>query len=401
MRILLFAGKGGVGKTSMAGATGLRTAQLGLKTLVMSLDAAHSLADVFDQDRRLMDLNRGAPVEVADGLWIQELDIQEEIRNHWGEVYRYIATLFNSSGFDEVLAEELAIIPGMEEVSALFYINQYIREQTFDVMVLDCAPTGESIRFVSIPTALEWYIKKIFHIERTMMRLVRPVAKRLVDVPLPSEEYFKAMERLFERLRGVDRVLVDPCTTSVRLVTNPEKIVLKETQRAYMYFSLYRMCIDAVIVNRVLPAGVGDAYFEDWKRAQKKYLEETRKLFDPVPILQCDLFREEVVGPEHLARLARTVYGERNPAEFFFDGAPYRIEKEEGRYRLTLSVPFLHKEDVELNKVGNELIIRMGGVKRNILLPRQAAACTEITAGVNGRQLEIVLGGLDHGRNPD
>ncbi len=261
MRIILFAGKGGVGKTSVAGATGARSAQLGRKTLIMSLDAAHSLADIFDLDRELMDKNRGEPLQVADNLWIRELDVQEEIHKHWGEVYNYFSALLNTTGFDEVLAEELAIIPGMEEVSSLLYINQYAREKEYDTIILDCAPTGESLRFISIPTALEWYIKKVFNLERRIAKVMRPVVRHMTDVPLPQDDYFAALERLFKRLNGVDALLTNPDITSVRLVTNPEKIVIKETQRAFMYFCLYKMCIDGIVMNRVLPDRVTDLFF--------------------------------------------------------------------------------------------------------------------------------------------
>ena len=210
MRIIFFAGKGGVGKTSVAAATGIKAAQMGRKTVVMSLDIAHSLADIFDLDRGLLDQNKGQPIAVCDNLWIQELDIQEEIQHYWGDIHKYISGLLNRTGIDEVLAEELAVFPGMEEVSLLLYINKYIREKEYDVILLDCAPTGESLRFISIPTTLDWYMKKIFKWERTVAKYVRPVAKRVTDIPLPDDNYFQAIQDLFEKLKGVDQVLVDP-----------------------------------------------------------------------------------------------------------------------------------------------------------------------------------------------
>ena len=239
MRIIFFAGKGGVGKTSVAAATGIKTAEAGHRTVVMSLDVAHSLSDIFDLNKSLIDQDRGSLTKIRKNLWIQELDIQEEIEKNWGDINKYLSTLLNTTGLDEILAEELAILPGMEEVSLLLHINRYVRTKKFDVILLDCAPTGESLRFISIPTTLDWYMKKIFKVEKTIARYVRPLAKRLSDVPLPGEDYFDAIEFLFERLRGVDEILVDPEITTVRLITNPEKIVLKETQRAFMYFSLY------------------------------------------------------------------------------------------------------------------------------------------------------------------
>ena len=225
---------------------------MGYRTVIMSLDIAHSLSDIFDLEKDLLDRNKGKLIKIRDKLWIQELDINREIQENWGDIHKYISTLLNTTGLDEVLAEELSILPGMEEVSLLLYINKYAKENKFDVIILDCAPTGESLRFISIPTSLEWYIKKIFRMEKAIAKYVGPIAQRMYDVPIPDQYYFEAIETLFQRLRGVDQIMVDPEITSVRLVTNPEKIVLKETQRAFMYFSLYQMNVDAIIMNRII-----------------------------------------------------------------------------------------------------------------------------------------------------
>ncbi len=296
MRIILFAGKGGVGKTSVAAATGIKTSQMGHKTIVMSLDVAHSLGDIFDVDRNLLDQNKGQPTEINPKLWIQELDIQEEIQRYWGDIHAYLSSLFNTAGLDDVLAEELAVLPGMEEISLLLYINQYVREGKFDVILLDCAPTGESLRFISIPTTLEWYMQKIFKVERKFAKYLRPVAKRITDIPLPGDDYFQAIEDLFNKLKGVDKILGDPTLTTVRLVTNPEKVVLNETRRAFMYFCLYKMSIDAIIMNRMLPGNIQDTYFKDWMKGQQQHLEKAREYFSPVPVLPVNLFGGEVIG---------------------------------------------------------------------------------------------------------
>jgi arsenite-transporting ATPase len=283
MRIILFAGKGGVGKTSVAAATGIKAAEMGKKTVIMSLDIAHSLSDIFDLERGLLDKNKGRPIKISKNLWIQELDVQEEIEKNWGDIHKYISTLLNTTGLDEILAEELAILPGMEEVSLLLYINRYVQQKKFDVMILDCAPTGESLRFISIPTTLEWYISKVFKMERALAKYVGPVAKRLYDVPIPGDDYFEAISILFERLKGVDQILADPDITTVRLVTNPEKIVLKETQRALMYFCLYKMNIDGIIINRILPEDVKDNYFKAGGKAKNITWRRQRNTFAPSP----------------------------------------------------------------------------------------------------------------------
>ncbi len=398
MRIIFFAGKGGVGKTSVAAATGIRVAEMGQRTVIMSLDMAHSLSDIFDLDKSLLDKNKGRPVKVGKNLWIQELDIQEEVEKNWGEIYTYISTLLNTTGLDEILAEELAILPGMEEVSLLLFINDYVKRKKYDVIILDCAPTGESLRFISIPTALEWYIKKIFKMEKAITKYVRPIAKRVWDVPLPGDDYFDAIEYLFERLRGVDKLLVDPEVTTVRLVTNPEKIVLKETQRAFMYFSLYKMHIDGIIMNRILPDDVSDIYFQKWRENQKEYIRKAEEYFSPVPIFPVNLFRDEVLGYDSLKTLSGQIYGERNPLEKFFDGKPYSIEKKNGEYRLMMKLPFVAKTDLEVNKVSDELIVRVGSFKRHLLLPRQVAAAKSIRARLDGQNLYIHFRGNDHGQ---
>jgi len=396
LRIIFFAGKGGVGKTSVAAATGVRAAEMGRRTLVMSLDVAHSLADIFDLEQELLDRNQGRPLKITENLWIQEMDIQEEIGRNWRRIHGYLSGLLNTSGLDEVLAEELAILPGMEEISLLLYINQYVRQRRFDVIILDCAPTGESLRFISIPTTLEWYMKKVFKMERALVKVARPVAKRLYDVPLPDDGYFQAIEELCERLQGVDRVLCDPAVTTVRLVANPEKVVLKETQRAFMYFCLYRMCIDAVVMNRIIPPQVRDAYFAGWHQSQKSHLLKAEEFFHPVPILPVDLFGAEIIGYDSLKALSERIYGRINPLERFVAEEPYRLVKQDGCYCLRLKLPFLVKEHIDLSKISDELVLRIGSYKRHILLPRQVASRTTVKAKIEEPYLNITFSGGTH-----
>ncbi len=221
MRLILYSGKGGVGKTSISAATGLELARRGHRTLVMSVDPAHSLTDAFDLEKRLMDHEAGKLVSVSKNLWIQEVDVQEEIARHWESVYAYVSALLNVSGLEQTLAEELAIFPGMEEVSSLLYVNQYVRERTFDVILLDCAPTGESLRFVSIPTTLEWYMTKLFKLERRVAKMVRPMISTFASVPIPQEDYFENLQALHRKLAGIDRLMADPKVTTVQAGDKP------------------------------------------------------------------------------------------------------------------------------------------------------------------------------------
>jgi len=397
VRIIFFAGKGGVGKTSVAAATGIKAAEMGQKTVILSLDVAHSLSDIFDLERSLLDKNKGDPIKVSNNLWIQEIDIQEEMEKNWGDIHKYLSLLFSTTGLDEILAEELAILPGMEEVTLLLHIKRYVREKSYDVILLDCAPTGESLRFISIPTALEWYISKIFKMERTIAKYVRPVAKKIYDIPIPGDDYFVAIEHLFEKLKGIDGILVDPKITTVRLVTNPEKIVLKETQRAFMYFCLYKMNIDGIIMNRIIPDNVNDKYFKSWRKTQKQYIKKAEEHFSPIPIFPVNLFKAEVLGPKSLKVLADQIYSERNPLDLFFEGEPYNLSKINGEYRLMIKLPFLSKEDVEINKLSDELIVRVGSFKKHLMLPRQVAASESVKAKMEGQHLCIYFKGGNHG----
>src|ERR1700675_4773000 len=284
MRILLFSGKGGVGKTSVAAATGLQLSRLGYSTLVMSVDPAHSLADAFDLDTGLFQEKTNDPYPIDERLAIQEVDIQKEIKRHWREISTYVVSVLRTTGISDVEAEELAILPGMEELSAMMYVNQFRREQKYDVIVLDCAPTAESMRFVSMPTTLEWYMKHVFPFQRGLLKPVRPVANRISPVELPTDSYFANIKHLFGRLDGISDLLEDPKVTSVRLVTNPEKMVLRETQRAFVYFSLHGLTVDTVMVNRVLPAEFPDVCFADARKAQAGILSEIETYFAPVPV---------------------------------------------------------------------------------------------------------------------
>ncbi|MDA1190410.1 MAG: ArsA family ATPase, partial [Candidatus Poribacteria bacterium] len=324
MRIILYTGKGGVGKTSVTAATGLTLAKRGVKTLVMSIDPAHSLADSFDLDRRLMDHHGGQPVPIRENLDIQEIQIQQEIKRFWNEVYSYITTILKVSGIDSVAAEELAIFPGMEEICSLLYINQYVKDETYDVVLLDCAPTGESLRFISVPQSLEWYMTKVFRLQRSVVKVARPFVKQMANFEMPSDAYFQNIESLFERLEGVDAILRDPSVTTVRLVTNPEKMVLKETQRAFMYFCLYGLTIDAVVINRILPPDVDGEFMANWRNVQQEYLTNIEEAFASVPIWRGPMFRGEVLGIEGLELLGDALYKDIDPAKAYTDEAPVK-----------------------------------------------------------------------------
>ena len=392
MRILLFSGKGGVGKTSLAAATGLQLSRLGYRTLVMSVDPAHSLADAFDLQTDLFHGKTGDPYPISERLAIHEVNIQKEIKRHWREISAYVISVLRTTGISDVEAEELAILPGMEELSAMMWVNTFRREKRYDVIVLDCAPTAESMRFVSMPTTLEWYMRHIFPVQRGVLKAVRPIANRVSPIELPPDSYFANVQDLFAKLDGIDELLEDPRETSVRLVTNPERMVLRETQRAYVYFSLHGLTVDGIIVNRVLPAEIHDAWFQEWRASQARVLEEIDAYFAPVPVKRVALFTHEVFGRERLEELAGALYGEKeDPAVVTRTEAPFAFVKNDGRYEVRIKLPFAVKGDVGLFKKGDELVVEIGTLRRHVGLPTSMANLSPARARLENRVLTVEM----------
>jgi arsenite-transporting ATPase len=383
----MIAGKGGVGKTTVAGATALAAARRGQRALVMSLDIAHSLSDSFDLDHDLFNQNKGLPTRVADNLDLQEIDVQEEIERNWANIFQYTAGLFMSTGMDGVVAEEVAIAPGMEDIIALMYLNQYTNENTYDVIVLDCPPTAESLRFVSIFATLEWYMTKRFKMDRRLARLARPIFKQVADTPIPDDDYFNAVQRLFAQLEGVDKLLTDPTVTTVRLVTNAERMVVRESQRAYMYFSLYGITTDRIVVNRMFPDS--GPFFARWTEAQATYLTEIREYFEPVPVVTLPMFPQEVIGTDRLREVADTLYGDDDPSQFYVQSPPYEFSKRDGVRTLKLKLPFARPEDVDVSRLAEDLVIRVGSFKRHIPIPRSMQRLKTGGAKMEGAQLVV------------
>lgn len=375
MRILLYSGKGGVGKTSLSAATGMRLSQLGYRTLVMSVDPAHSLGDSFDIGTELFHGKTADPFPIDSRLDIQEVNIQNEVKRHWTEIATYIVSVLRTTGVGNVQAQELAILPGMEELSALMYVNQYRREDRYDVVVLDCAPTAESIRFISMPGTLEWYMKHVFNLQRSILKAVRPIANRFAPIEVPPDSYFGNIERLFTRLQGVEDALEDPSITSARLVTNAERMVLRETQRAFVYFSLHGLTVDSVIVNRVLPDSLQDQFFSEWLKSQSEVLAEMDSYFAPVPVKRVPLFSREMMSTDMLRMLSDELYpnGE-DPSKPLSLTRPYTFHDEDGSFAVKVNLPFAVKGEIRLFKKADELVVEVGTLRRHIGLPTMMAA---------------------------
>jgi arsenite/tail-anchored protein-transporting ATPase len=366
VRILVYTGKGGVGKTSVAAATAVRCAALGYRTIVVSTDLAHSLADSLDVPLA------SEPRQVAPNLWAQETDIYENLQTHWGDVQKWLNAILRWSGeVDSLVADELTVLPGMDELANLLWINRHRESGNYDVIVVDAAPTGETLRLLSFPDVMRWWMQRIFPLQRRAMGLARPLISSFVDIPLPTEQVYDSVERLFAQLDRLHGMLIDPKLTSIRLVLNPEKMVVSESQRTSTYFHLFGYPLDLVVANRVLPEAVTDPYFAAWKDTQARYLRRVEEGFTPVPIKQAPLFDHEVVGLDALRQLGTALYGEDDPTTIYFEGRTQILEATPGGgYRLTIPLPFATRGDVSLRQTGDELFVHVGAHRRHIILPR-------------------------------
>ncbi len=361
-RTILYTGKGGVGKTSVAAATARSCARAGLRTVVLSTDPAHSLSDSLEADLG------PEPTQVGDQLWGQEVRAQLEMEANWASVGEWMAKLLASRGVEQIRAEELTVPPGMDELFSLLQIKRHQESGRFDVLVVDCAPTGETLRLLGFPDIAQWWIERVFPWERRMISAARPLA-RTFDVPLPGPEVFDEVQRLTRNLIAMNAILRDREHCSIRLVMNPERMVIKEAQRTFTYLNLYGYLTDAVIVNRVFPDEVDGGYFGPWRERQHEHLRSVREGFAPIPVLAARYFEEEVIGAEMLDRLAGELFGETRPDGVLHTELTREMTIDDGVAILRLSIPFAERSDIDLKKVGDELIVTVGGEKRTIILP--------------------------------
>jgi arsenite/tail-anchored protein-transporting ATPase len=405
-RTILYTGKGGVGKTSVAAATARRCAAAGLRTVVVSTDPAHSLSDSLDVELG------GSPTPCGDGLWGQEVQAQEEMERHWEAVQEWIGDLLAERGVDRISADELTVPPGMDELFSLLEIKRHHEEAEFDAIVVDCAPTGETLRLLSFPDVASWWLEKVFPWERRLVSAARPLARNLLDIPLPSDAVFEDVQRLVGNLVAMNGILRDRATTSVRLVMNPDRMVVKESMRTFTYLNLYGYLTDAVVVNRVLPEAAAEGYFGPWRDAQQEQMELVRSAFAPVPVLVAPYLEREVVGDEMLDRLADELFvaaadatpptrrrgdervnGPRRrapaPWDVLHDEISRELVSENGTATLRLPLPFAGKADIDLKKIGLELVVRVGPHKRTIMLPATMAGHRPQTASFEEGTLEV------------
>jgi len=389
-RIILYSGKGGVGKTSLSAATAVRAAALGRRTLVVSTDSAHSLADA------LATPVEGEPTPILPRLDALEIDVNRELASHWGIIQEWLTRFMSFQGVDEAVAEEMAILPGMEELFSLLKVRSFAEKNAYDLIVIDCAPTGETVRMLGVPEILGFYFKRIFPFQKTVLKGVRPVAKRMTDMPLPSDDVLGAVQAIYKELEGLTPLLQDPARSSIRIVLNPERMVINESQRLYTYLNLFGFPVDAVVANRVLPPEARSKYFDNWFTLQAAHLAEARRDFEPLPFFEARLFDREMVGVELLDEMARDVFGDQDPSRVFFQERPVEVKREGGGYALYMRLPFAEKDRIQVWTHGDELVVSVDNQRRHVLLPRSLAGRRLQGAAFSGQRLRVGFGGREH-----
>lgn len=366
MRIIVHTGKGGVGKTSISAATALRCAEMGLKTIVISTDTAHSLGDSLDK------AIGPEPIEIHPNLWAQEVDTRYSMDKYWGRIQNFLTKLLSKGGTGEIVAEEVTILPGLEEGAHLLWINQYVESGQYDVLVVDAAPTAETLRLLSLPDVTRWWFERVIGLAQGATKILRPLG-RLVGKggdAIPDDSAWADARLLFDTLDKVRDLLTDPEMSSIRLVVNPEKMVIKETQRTYTYLNLYGYAVDSIICNRIIPDEVTDPYFAMWKADQRENIAYIGEAFGSLPLLRAPLYGREVGGFDTLRRLGDSLYANVNPATKLFDGKTHRIEQlAKDSFVLSVPLPFASKKDLDIYRSRDELTLRVGPYRRNIVLP--------------------------------
>ena len=364
IRVIIYTGKGGVGKTSVAAATALRSAALGHRTCVISTDQAHSLADSMEVSLS------GTVKNIAPNLDAIEIDVLYEMETRWKEINKYISDFLASQGMEGVSVKEMTVWPGMELISALFYIWDYKRSKKYDVVVIDTAPTGETLRLLSFPDISSWYLERLYNVVKNMIKLARLTVGRVMNTPLPSDDFLKDVNKIRQRLVEVKAILTDPEQTSVRLVVNPERMVISETKRAFTYLCLYNLTVEALVINRLLPSGLSTGeYFKEKLKEQEKYMEIINESFTPLKMLEAYQLPTELVGRKSLEKLADMLFQDTDPTQIYSTEKPLEIFNEKGVDILAIKLPFSTKGEVELYKTNDVLIVKVGWYKRSIVLP--------------------------------
>jgi arsenite/tail-anchored protein-transporting ATPase len=385
-RTILYTGKGGVGKTSVAAATARLAAAQGVDTVVLSTDPAHSLADCLEVEVG------SEPTQIGERLWAQQVAAQDEMERNWAAVQDWLGEMLLERGVDRISAEELTVPPGMDELFSLLQIKRHHEEERFGCVIVDCAPTGETLRLLSFPDVARWWLQKVFPQSSQMLNAARPFARAVLDVTLPGEAVLDDVQRLVRNLIAMNEILRDNESVSVRLVMTPDRMVVDEARRTFTYLNLYGYLTDAVIVNRVFPEEVG-AYFGPWRERQLSALADVEAAFAPVPVLRAPYFGEEVVGGDMLDRLGERVFNGHDPAAVLHDALTQELVVGANAAELRLDLPFADKGDISLKKIGLELVVRVDGHKRTLMLPPALGDYHPTGASFDGAALHVTFDG--------
>ncbi|HVS28464.1 MAG TPA: ArsA family ATPase [Solirubrobacteraceae bacterium] len=384
-RTILYTGKGGVGKTSVAAATGRECARAGLRTLVFSTDPAHSLADVLQAELT----NR--PTAVSERLFGQQVEAQREMEANWAAMQEWLGEMLMKQGVDRISAEELTVPPGADELFSLLQLKRHNDSGEFDAIVVDCAPTGETLRLLSFPDVARWWLERVFPWEKQILAAAAPIARGLLDVPLPGPGVVRDVRRLIENLIAMHEILRDREHVSVRLVMTPDRMVIAEAMRTFTYLNLYGFLTDAVIVNRIFPPELDGTYFDSWRAHQHEQLALVESGFAPVPVLRAPFFEQEVVGEQMLDRLAGSLFADCDPASVLYSSLSQELRVERDSAHLRIELPFAQRGDISLKQLGLELIVGVDGQKRTIMLPPALAALRATQARLADGALEVTF----------
>lgn len=383
MRIILYTGKGGVGKTSIAAATACKIAGEGRKVLIMSTDQAHSLSDSFD-----IKLSN-EPVKIADNLYGMEIDTVIENEKTWGSLKGYIEKLMFLKSKETIESEELLVFPGFEELLSLIKIKEIYDEGKYEVLIVDCAPTGETMSLLKFPDLFKWWMEKIFPIKRKGAKIAKPIVEATMKIPIPTEETFDDIENLYSKLNELHSLMQNKEVVSIRIVTTPEKIVVKEAKRSFSYLHLFDYNVDGIIVNKIFPEVSLKGYFEGWKKIQGESIEDIMSSFKDIPVFKLELMEDELRRYEMLKKVANKIYGEAKPENVLFQDKIFTVKKEKNYHKLSIKMPFINKSELKLSQSGDEITIGVKNEKRSLILPTKLQSKEIIKAKYDDGNLNI------------
>ena len=383
MRVILYTGKGGVGKTSIAACTAAHIAARGKRVLIVSTDEAHSLSDSFD-------IKLGnSPKEIAENLYGMEIDTVIENEMAWGNIKAYFKQLLTLKAKDGIETEELLVFPGLGELLSLIKIKEIYDEGLYDVLIVDCAPTGETMSLLKFPDVFRWWMEKLFPMKRKAAKLAGPIVESTTKIPMPKDDVFVEMEKLYTKIDELHGLMMDKKVVSIRIVTTPEKIVIKEAKRSFSYLHLYDYNVDAIIINKIFPKDSMEGYFNAWIKLQEQSLNDIEESFKGLPVFKVGLMDKELRCYSMLEQVGSQIYKEHLPEDILFQDKIFEVQKLQEGYSLNIHIPFVDKKELKLSQQGDELTLTIKNEKRSFTLPQKLRNHEISTAKYEDNQLKI------------